>query len=255
MRAEIARPYPATFLTRDCALSQLRESGLLGKFYLALFALILALVPVTITTANEAIHTFSAHLTDRIFPMAHDQEPEFGDIAEGAVDAVDAVRQARKVTGSWGGAVRLVGVLFLVYAFLALVVMPIQERIYHPEWFSEQPPTDMQAPSSQRQRDAQLPAQSGSSAAVCRPSFNCAENTRPADILVCREPELCFLDRELSDLYSQLRARRRGIDWIRLRDSQRDWWAYRRNRCGDSSCLLKAYGDRIEVLRNEILAQ
>lgn len=187
--------------------------------------------------------------------MARDQEPELGDIADIAEGAVDAVRRARKVTGSWGGAVKLVGVLFLVYVFLGLVVKPIQERIYHPEWFSDQPPTDMQAPSLQKQSDAQLPAESGSPAAVCRPSFNCAENTRPADILVCREPELCFLDRELSDLYSQLRARRRGVDWIRLRDSQRDWWAYRRNRCGDFSCLLKAYSDRIQVLRSEMQAQ
>ena len=88
--------------------------------------------------------------------------------------------------------------------------------------------------------------------AVAGPSFNCAKASGQAQQLVCRDPELARLDREIARLYGlassgpqarrhpELKAMQRG--WIKGRD---DCWKSEDAR----RCVRDAYALRIAELR------
>ena len=106
-------------------------------------------------------------------------------------------------------------------------------------------------PASAERSDAPLPSPR-SEPPQCVPSFDCNVDRRFADQLVCRTPSLCERDRRMGALYSQVRAHVDAERWTKIRQAQRDWWAYRRNECRDVDCLTRAYDERIRTLELEL---
>jgi len=81
-----------------------------------------------------------------------------------------------------------------------------------------------------------------------KPSFNCAKATKKTEKSICRNSELSYADRRMSELYSQLRRSLSKSDANLLRKEQRAWLK-RRNTCySDVNCLLQIYEDRITEL-------
>jgi|GEM_PF-842154 len=81
-----------------------------------------------------------------------------------------------------------------------------------------------------------------------KPSFNCAKATTKTENSICSNSELSHADRQISELYSQLRRSLSKSDAKWLQKEQRAWLK-RRNTCYDDvNCLLQAYEDRITEL-------
>jgi len=110
------------------------------------------------------------------------------------------------------------------------------------------------------------PAQAAEADGDFQPSFSCTGVTRTVERMICSHALLAQADRELDELYR--RATGPGIpDDARqaVRDGQRGWLRQRDQACiagmtlaqathdpQPYDCLLRAYGDRIGVLRDRV---
>lgn len=77
-------------------------------------------------------------------------------------------------------------------------------------------------------------------------SFDCAKAATPVERMICADPGVSTLDQRLAEAYKAASARD-----PRVKESQRDWLANTRNKCGTAACLSEAYGARLEALRKD----
>lgn len=84
--------------------------------------------------------------------------------------------------------------------------------------------------------------------AVAQPSFDCAKASTLVETAICQDSELGALDGTLAEHYQALLNATSG-DSARqvLKKAQRTWLA-KRNQCGDRSCLVRAYRERLDAL-------
>ena len=96
------------------------------------------------------------------------------------------------------------------------------------------------------------PVQAPSSRSTSRtgPSFNCARAGSVSEKLICSDPELAQLDRELARVYA--RAKYATSDRAAFRRRQDQEWLKRESTCRDRSCLLSWYSVRREQLIRDI---
>lgn len=85
------------------------------------------------------------------------------------------------------------------------------------------------------------------SAATYRASFDCSAPSFLDEQVICHDPGLAAMDRELAAQYSA--AAKRASDPAKLKADEDSWVASRRDCGGDLSCLRRAYGVRIDQLR------
>lgn len=78
-------------------------------------------------------------------------------------------------------------------------------------------------------------------------SFNCEKAGKAIEKFICSDSSLSAFDDELGRLYRELRKSLDQTDSANLRTEQR-MWLKQRNKCGDASCLQKAYFTRIKEL-------
>ncbi|MEZ5831707.1 MAG: lysozyme inhibitor LprI family protein [Dongiaceae bacterium] len=94
---------------------------------------------------------------------------------------------------------------------------------------------------------------------AAQPSFDCANASAPVETLICGDPTLSDLDRELADSYHAALATRVGDLQLLLREEQRVWAESRSTACGIDSdpaievdetigCLTALYRARIAEL-------
>ena len=75
-------------------------------------------------------------------------------------------------------------------------------------------------------------------------SFDCARAGTPVERMVCADPGVSAQDQRLADAYQAASARD-----PRVKESQREWLASTRNKCGGTACLSQAYAARLEALK------
>jgi len=80
------------------------------------------------------------------------------------------------------------------------------------------------------------------------PSFSCVLARTASERLICREPGLMALDRDLSRAFADCMSRQAAPGQAKLRQEQRVWIRTVRDRCVDELCLSKVYRERIAVL-------
>lgn len=88
--------------------------------------------------------------------------------------------------------------------------------------------------------------------ATVRPSFDCQLAQSLTEDLICSDPELARLDRDLARLYA--RARFVTRDPVGFREQTHDEWRRREETCSDPDCLREWYARRRKQL-NEVIAQ
>jgi uncharacterized protein YecT (DUF1311 family) len=80
------------------------------------------------------------------------------------------------------------------------------------------------------------------------PSFNCMYAKTPDEVVICQDPELSRLDREMARLYFGTMNDFRGGFRDFIRRSQASW-LNSRHRCGyDADCVNDAYAHRLAAL-------
>ena len=77
-------------------------------------------------------------------------------------------------------------------------------------------------------------------------SFDCAKAGTPVERMICSDPGVSALDQRLADAYKAASARDAHV-----KESQREWLANTRNRCGTTACLSEAYGARLDALKKD----
>ncbi|MEO5672416.1 MAG: hypothetical protein ABIR26_17145 [Ramlibacter sp.] len=82
-----------------------------------------------------------------------------------------------------------------------------------------------------------------------RPSFDCSRARSRAERLICSDPELAQLDRDLGRLHS--RVRDEVADPAGFRRRSEEQWRVRESVCRDKECLLDWYAERREQLLDE----
>lgn len=83
-----------------------------------------------------------------------------------------------------------------------------------------------------------------------RPSFDCAKARSASEKLICADPRLARLDRELASLHARAReAARDPYVFKRRSDAE---WRRREETCHDKGCLLQWYAQRRHQLLGEI---
>lgn len=75
-----------------------------------------------------------------------------------------------------------------------------------------------------------------------QPSFDCARARSAPERLICADPELSRLDRELGRLYAQARAAAPNATTFRRQQDVE--WRRREATCRDKACLLRWYAER-----------
>ncbi len=102
--------------------------------------------------------------------------------------------------------------------------------------------------------EAAAPSSSGSavtSTPPAGPSFDCAHADGDVQTLICRDPQLARLDRNLADEY-QHSLDQPGADRKALQDAQREWQT-RRDNCWKADdmrrCVVEAYQTRLVELK------
>jgi uncharacterized protein len=103
-------------------------------------------------------------------------------------------------------------------------------------------PTQSSAPSKQ----APQTNASASASTSTTPSFDCSKASNPYEKAVCANPILSRLDNQLATIYKNARAR--SADPEALRKTQVDWIKNTRQCASNTSCIEKAYKDRIVAL-------
>jgi uncharacterized protein len=81
---------------------------------------------------------------------------------------------------------------------------------------------------------------------VVAASFDCSKASNPYEKAVCANPNLSSLDDQLAVVYKNARAK--TADPEALKKAQIDWIKATRQCASDTSCIEKAYKDRIAVL-------
>ena len=87
---------------------------------------------------------------------------------------------------------------------------------------------------------ASTPVQAGNPDAG--PSFPCRYARSTAEKLVCGDPDLAALDRQLANTYSNMAGQ--PIDQARLKADQGHWMRQVRDACTDAACVRRAYRSR-----------
>lgn len=105
-------------------------------------------------------------------------------------------------------------------------------------------------PALPRSRPRSAPAETA--AAAVQPSFDCRLAQSVAEDLICADPTLARLDRDLARLYD--RAKFVTRDPIAFRAQTQDEWLRREETCTDRKCLIDWYAHRRRQL-NEVIAQ
>lgn len=91
-----------------------------------------------------------------------------------------------------------------------------------------------------------------SAGAEVRPSFDCSMAQSLTEDLICSDPELARLDRDLARLYA--RAKFVARDPVGFREQTHDAWRRREETCSDRDCLREWYAQRRKQL-NEVIAR
>ena len=87
------------------------------------------------------------------------------------------------------------------------------------------------------------------------PSFDCAKASTEMEEVICADPAVARLDREVADAYAWRLAWAQPEEKPGLKQTQRDWLAERDKTCGAvggaqrTRCLSEHYGARLKVLR------
>jgi uncharacterized protein len=81
------------------------------------------------------------------------------------------------------------------------------------------------------------------------PSFSCSAATTPAELSLCRQPELWSKDRAMNSIYLWVRTNVENSVRKRLLEMQRSWLKDRNDCDGDVKCLNSVYDQRFSELR------
>lgn len=84
----------------------------------------------------------------------------------------------------------------------------------------------------------------GAPAIAAAASFDCAKAGTPVEHLICADAGVSALDQRLAEAYKAASARDPHV-----KETQREWLAGTRNKCGTAACLSQAYGARLEALK------
>ena len=95
--------------------------------------------------------------------------------------------------------------------------------------------------------------QGPSAAALPGPTFDCAKARSVPEKLICTDPELARLDRELGRVYA--RAKNAAADAAAFRRQNSEAWHRREATCRDRECLLRWYANRHDQLINAMQEQ
>lgn len=87
---------------------------------------------------------------------------------------------------------------------------------------------------------------SAAPAAPVRPSFDCAKARSAPERIICADPELSRMDRELGRLHA--RAKAAAPDPAAFKRQNDQEWRRRESSCRDRACLLAWYDQRREQL-------
>lgn len=82
--------------------------------------------------------------------------------------------------------------------------------------------------------------------AAAGPSFNCKYAKRPAEKLICADPALAALDRQLAETLLTLSGQ--PLDQKALRTEEDNWLLTVRNACETKACIADAYKKRMAEL-------
>lgn len=83
-----------------------------------------------------------------------------------------------------------------------------------------------------------------------QPSFDCAKARSTTERLICADPELARLDRDLGRVHAQ--AKRATPDPLDFKRENDDEWRLRESVCRDKDCLLEWYGHRKQQLEERM---
>lgn len=126
-----------------------------------------------------------------------------------------------------------------VSAALDKVAPPPEPKVAAPAPAPEGKVAALTRPSS---RENAAPAAASGS----RPSFDCKKAHSSNERLICRDPELARLDRELGRIHAQ--AKRAATDPVQFKRENDDEWQMREAVCRDKACLRSWYAHRREQL-------
>jgi uncharacterized protein len=87
---------------------------------------------------------------------------------------------------------------------------------------------------------------SGASDHAAAASFDCSKASSATEIRICENDELSAADEQLAKAYSLALKTAPSPD--ALKAEQRAWVKNERGKCGDDSCLLRAYQERLALL-------
>jgi uncharacterized protein len=83
-------------------------------------------------------------------------------------------------------------------------------------------------------------------------SFDCTKAQTATEKAICKDDSLAWLDRELNQLYGDVRQLQAEGERLALRDDQRAWVG-RRDACGgDGQCITRLYWQRLKGLAGRI---
>lgn len=108
----------------------------------------------------------------------------------------------------------------------------------------------LQVPKNESAKASSATKSTTRAAELTGPSFNCAKAGSVPEKLICSDPELSQLDRELSRIY--LQAKNATTDRAAFRRNQDREWLKRESTCLDRICLLGWYVERREQLMMDI---
>ena len=119
---------------------------------------------------------------------------------------------------------------------------------------AKNPPAAVPAPAAppppkEQVAKAEPPAPRTDVAPRVRPSFDCSRARSNSERLICSDPQLAQLDRELGNLHARVRNETSDPDGFRRRSE--DEWRRREFVCRDKECLLDWYAERREQLLDE----
>ena len=83
------------------------------------------------------------------------------------------------------------------------------------------------------------------------PSFPCAHVTSQVNKLICASPTLSALDRELANVFDNMRGQ--PLDQKKLRSDENAWLAAVQRDCQDTACIQTRYKERLAELRDQSL--
>jgi uncharacterized protein YecT (DUF1311 family) len=138
----------------------------------------------------------------------------------------------------------------------AIAILPLFHRKVDPRSPSLSSEQSPESPAKLENADqsaeptTEAQVQSREQAAPVGPSFDCARAAYPSERLVCSSKELASLDLEMASAYHDALARLETKErMVALRNSQNHWLRRDRESCGNVSCLVDIYVERIRHLQ------